>query len=398
MAKKKSYRADNTYLISIDTKDNPKLGAKLLSNGQESLYLEYYYGYDRESKKVYRKRVKLGMYLYADERTIEERTHNKLTLQRAKQVRYEREQQLLEDREGYRVKQTQKADFLDFFQSYIDSHSKDVRLIALSFARFKDFLNDTPEYRKFAVELKPEYVTKEMMAAFAEYLQERGTQDGASTYFARFKKVVKYAVEHDVLRKNPCTGIVIKADTRTLAKDVLSDDEIRQLINTHYDKESDVLRRAFIFSLFTGIRWCDVKDLTFANVDFGNRQLKFEQNKTKGHSCASMVTIPLDDFHLSLIKTPQNPQISNERIFPLPSFQSCNKSLDRWVKRANIDKHITWHCARHTFGTRCYKSTKDIVVTASLLGHSSLNHTQKYVRADDTKKQEAINQLTKITL
>ena len=45
MALKKEVRGDNTYLISQDTTDNPKLGAKILSDGRESLFLDYYFGY-----------------------------------------------------------------------------------------------------------------------------------------------------------------------------------------------------------------------------------------------------------------------------------------------------------------------------------------------------------------
>ena len=47
MALKKEYRKDNTYMISTDTGDNPKLGAKVLSDGKESLFLDYYFGYTK---------------------------------------------------------------------------------------------------------------------------------------------------------------------------------------------------------------------------------------------------------------------------------------------------------------------------------------------------------------
>ena len=47
MAQKKDYRSDNTYMISTDTGDNPKLGAKVLSDGRESLFLDYYLGYTK---------------------------------------------------------------------------------------------------------------------------------------------------------------------------------------------------------------------------------------------------------------------------------------------------------------------------------------------------------------
>ena len=48
MALKKDIRSDNTYIISQDTTDNPKLGAKILSDGRESLFLDYYFGYRME--------------------------------------------------------------------------------------------------------------------------------------------------------------------------------------------------------------------------------------------------------------------------------------------------------------------------------------------------------------
>ena len=73
---------------------------------------------------------------------------------------------------------------------------------------------------------------------------------------------------------------------------MLSLSEIEQLINTHYRYENPQVRNAFIFCLYTGLRFCDVKDLrfcdvkdlTYGNVDYQNKILKFEQNKTKGHS------------------------------------------------------------------------------------------------------------------
>ena len=36
MAQKKEVRSDNTYLITEESTANPKLGAKILSNGTES--------------------------------------------------------------------------------------------------------------------------------------------------------------------------------------------------------------------------------------------------------------------------------------------------------------------------------------------------------------------------
>ena len=424
MAKKKEIRSDKTYIISQDTTDNPKLGAKILSDGRESLFLDYYFGYKmvysdrlgREVAKKDRKREYLSLYLWQAPRTPLERTQNKETLELAKNIRHEKGQQLLEDTEGYRLKKSDDINFLDWMWSYYEAYTKaDKRHIKRAHDCFIDFLIDpnfeyTPQpdwtdqqkakakkeldKKRQRISIRPQQITKEKIIEFTEYLQHRFKGEGAHTLYARFKKVIKAAVESDVMRKNPCTGVLIKIDNGSLKKDVLSIDEIQALISTHYPGESVNIRRAFIFCLYCGLRWCDVKDLTYSNVDYSNKLLKFEQAKTKGHSSASSVVIPLNDGLLNLIGDPTEGKDS--LIFPLPSHTMCLKALSHWVKRANIDKHITWHCARHSFAVNILNNGANIKTVASLLGHSGLRHTEKYTRAVDSLKQEAINSLPEL--
>ena len=405
MALKKNYRADNTYMISTDSTDNPKLGAKVLSDGRESLFLDFNFGYTMEVSKTTgkeyakkdRQREYLKLYLWQAPRTPQERQQNKETLEVAKKIRFERGQQLLESAEGYRLKKEKDINFLDWMEAYYNSYSKgDKRHIKRARTCFIDFLASTPEYSKYVKRIKPEQITKPMIVTFTEYLQHRFVGEGAHTLFARFKKIIKAAVEADVMRKNPCNGVIIKIDNGTLKKDVLSVEEIQKMISTHYTGENPDIRRAFIFSCYCGLRWCDVKDLTFANVDYSNRLLKFEQAKTKGHSSASSVVIPLNDGLLKLIGEPTEGKDS--LIFPLPSHTMCLKALRHWVKRAEIDKHITWHCGRHSFAVNILNNGANIKTVASLLGHSGLKHTEKYTRAVDSLKQEAINSLPELII
>lgn len=402
-------------------KDNPRLEQRETTDGQISLYLEYYLGRQEEivldewgepvlyesgimaGKPKYkvkhnRRKEKLNLYLVANPRTPIERQQNREVLQLAKRIRQEREQELLEDREGYRLKSMQKKiNFLDYFQNYIDNYTKkDLSMLKGVFQRFKDFLKDTPEYNRFANDLKPENINKDMIVTFTEYLQSRGKGEGAKSYYARFKKVINYAVEHDIITKNPCTGVSIKIDGNTLRKEVLSMEEIKQLISTKSPKQNQEVRRAFIFCLYCGLRFCDIKDLTFANVDYSNKLLKFEQSKTKGHSANSGVIIPLNESLLQLIGEPKQGENKNSLIFNLPTYEMCWKSLQRWVENAGINKHISWHCARHSFAVNILNNGANIKTVAELLGHSGLQCTEKYVRAVDKLKEEAINSLPNI--
>lgn len=313
----------------------------------------------------------------------------------ATKIRAEREQEFKESMLGYRLKKDRNINFLNYYQAYIDSYTKkDLRMIKIALNCFKDFLKE--QYPLYEFGIKLDLITKDMMEHFVEYLQSRSVGEGAKSIYQRFKKVVRYAIDHEVMLKDSCKDVVCKVDDQILRKDVLSMDEIQSLIQCHSDNENPNVRRAFILCLYCGLRFCDVKDLTYKNIDYTNRLLKFEQNKTKGHSAYSGVVIPLNGGLLSLIG--EAPNDLNTSIFNLPSYESCCKSVKRWVKRAGINKHISWHCARHSFAVNILNNGANIKTVASLLGHSGLKHTEKYTRAVDKLKTEAINSLPELKL
>ena len=431
MAIRKNYRADNTYIISTDTTDNPKLGAKVLNDGRESLFLDYYFGYTKvyndktgkETVKKDRKREYLSLYLWQAPRTQLERQQNKEMLEMAKKIRFEREQELKEDKLGYRLKKEEvEINYLDFMADYHASYTKkDANQIRRARTVFIDFLIDPKgklipekikgsmtkeetirksnakkeaerERKAHGLVVRPQQLTKDLMKSFTEYLINRFTGEGAHTVYGRFKKMILAALDKDIIAKNPCRGVSIKKDNGQLKKEILSQEEVVLLANTHYEKENPDIHRAFIFCLYCGLRWCDVKDLTYANVDYSNKLLKFEQSKTKAHSAASGVVIPLNDGLLHLIGQPKDGN-RNQIIFPLPSHTMCLKALRHWVARAGIQKHITWHCARHSCGTNLLSNGANIKTVASILGHSGLAHTEKYTRAVDSLKQAAIDSM-----
>ena len=87
-------------------------------------------------------------------------------------------------------------------------------------------------------------------------------------------------------------------------------------------------------------------------------------------------------------------------VFTLPSHTMCLKALRRWTKRAGIDKHITWHCARHSFGTNMAATAAQkgfsVRVVQEMMGHSSLRYTERYTRVVDEQKKKAMAELSKL--
>ena len=133
-------------------KENPKLCKRALSDGRISLHLSYYLGYqkspklDNDGNQVFkdgkplftitheRRKRELKLYLLQKPKTPEEREANRETLLLAQRIRGEEEQALLNDTMGYRLDTFKSANFLAFFEAYINDYTKaDIRNVRSAF-------------------------------------------------------------------------------------------------------------------------------------------------------------------------------------------------------------------------------------------------------------------------
>ena len=212
MAQKKEVRSDNTYLITEESTANPKLGAKILANGTESLFLDFYYGaskvYDPDKDKMIikksRKREYLKLYLWRAPRTPQERNDNKETLELAKKIRDEREQETKEIIDGYRIRVDDK-NLLTYWDSFIENEDvADKRLMKAALNNFRRFLKE--EYPMFADRIEPKQLRPDMMQRFVDFLVDNHKGQGVMTYYKRFKRLINYAISRGIIKNNPCKG------------------------------------------------------------------------------------------------------------------------------------------------------------------------------------------------
>lgn len=60
-----------------------------------------------------------------------------------------------------------------------------------------------------------------------------------------------------------------------------------------------------------------------------------------------------------------------------PKYGNWNKTLLKdWMTDAGIKKHITFHCARHTYATLQLTLGTDIYTVSKLLGHKIYQYTK----------------------
>lgn len=370
-----------------------------ISGGRASLVLDIYCGSRAEinpstgetSKKQIRERRTLDWYVFLNPRNKKERQHNKEAWALGEEMRKQEEYRLASSVVLEKSDISDETDFYQYYEDYVECYfGKDKRHYPRALARFKEYLSTIRKYKHFTKRLDFASITRQMVEGYAAYLQTKFRGEGPHTIFSKFKRVLKHAVLDGKIARNPCEGVTISCDQGQIVKDTLTQEEIQLLIATHYNKENDIIRRAFLFCLFTGIRNCDVRALTYDNLSADN-VLQFDQRKTAGHSSASIVTIPMQPFHMSLI----GPIPSNRKqlFFQLPSDTTCNKHLKKWMEAAGIEKHITWHCARHSFGTNLCENDVNPMTIMRLMGHSSLKYTNRYVRVRDKAKVDALEAL-----
>lgn len=391
MKKQVKYRSDGTRTIVGGRGVNPKLGSKLLADGMEALYLEYYMGYERTDDgrvKVERRREYLkGMRLNATPTTAIEREVNRQVLDEAKIIRDKAAVKNGETsreaiRERLAARDVKAADYLN---DYMKTRTTRQRIVKAAITSLMHYL---AEKKQEGIKLGS--LTTRMIEEWVDDMKNVYNGTTPHDYMQIIRQALARAVDDGILRRNVTDGVKTRTDTTTIRKEILTLDEVEKLAATHYPHENDIIRRAFLFTCLTGVRLVDVRALTYSCIDEAARTLRFEQRKTAGHSRHAGVMIPLNATTMTLIGTIGEP---TARIFPLPVWDTCAEHLARWMAAAGIHKHITWHCGRHSFAVNVLARGADIQTAASLLGHSSVMMTTRYLHVVDALKKKATDSL-----
>ncbi|WP_439882153.1 tyrosine-type recombinase/integrase [Pontibacter sp. MBLB2868] len=362
-----------------------KLRARLLPAGGESLYLDY-----NENGK--RKYDFLGLHLMASPKTSKDRLQNKDNKLLAERIRSERELQLSKNSMIVKASVQRRADFIAYLDEFTDTYpKKDKRVIVAMAGKFKKFVGE-PDQLRFSE------VTVRLCGRFRDHLEQQYKGETPYNYFKKLKKVLKQAVKEGLIPVNPAEEIENRK-TEGIKKEVLTVEEIQTMAD--HECYLPEVKRAFLFSCVTGLRFCDVEALEWSSI--AGTVMRVKQQKTNKD-----VVVNLNSTAIKLLGERPKPVVKEkkgkvsipkpvvQKVFTLPSSNTCGKHLQNWADKAEIGKKVTWHCARHSFGTNLLISGADIRSVSGLLGHSSLVETQKYVRLVESLKERAVENLPEI--
>lgn len=358
-------------------KEIVRLREKPLKDGQKSLYLDIYVNGVRSYEF-------LKLYLQPETSKVA-KDKNKQTLLLADAIKAKR---IVEIQTGeFKALRDNRIRLLDLIRSRVERKNmctdkyllhvlegylknKDIELSKITpkwVENFFDYLKKSPEGLFKKVRMK---------ASSARVLGER-----LSTAF-------NDAAKSGLMQNNPC-AYVEKIKTEEAKRAFLTQDELTRLASTPREGIKPTAN-AFLFSCLTGLRYSDVKKLTWGEVSQDLKRITFVQKKTSG----------LEYLDLS----PQASQMLKERkrvgdlvFYDLPNcLSSVNIGLKRWAKAAGINKNISFHTARHTFATMLLTLDVDLYTVSKLLGHKDIKTTQIYAKIIDKKKQDAVNKIPQL--
>lgn len=351
--------------------DGVTIRGRKMRNGASSLYLDIYW-------RGRRRRERLGLFLVA-ELTPADRRHNKEVMEVAEHVREMRVADLRAGTYNFYPEQSGDVDFVQFCRSHIEQRSITVQ------QNLRSTLKWVVSFGGESIKVCD--ITRDWVEEWLRFLSEELSQNTVILYFQRLRELLDYAVRGRLIVTNPAKEVKTpsKEDSH---REYLTLEELRRLTARPCVQN---VSRPFIFSCLTGLRFSDIRKLTWGEVTTNNRggvRLVFRQKKTGG--------LEYLDVNAQAAELMGERGDGVDKIFDIPSIATVNKRIAEWVKSAGIEKHITFHCGRHTFATLQLSLDTDIYTLSKLLGHRSVKITQVYAKVLDRKKQEAVEKIPDI--
>ncbi|CDE57456.1 tyrosine type site-specific recombinase [Prevotella sp. CAG:873] len=359
-------------------------------NGTVALYLDTCHDGKRTNEY-------LKLYL-VPEKTREDKQKNKETMQLAEAIRAKKVVEIQSKDFGFDVSPQNDAKFFDVMRKIIDR--KDGTTKTSWQNCLAHVLKFEPDEQITFSEITPQWVR-----GFRDYLDTKAMQWAIDTrkrdveprplalgtkalMFQKFCSVFNIAMRDGIIMYNPTAGVERFKEPES-EREFLTIDEVKKLRKTPPPNRD--LAQAFFFSCLTGLRWSDIVKLKWSEVQEtqSGTRIVFTQKKTGG-----LEYLDLNSQAASMLGTRGKP---DDYVFPkLGPIQAARISIAAWVKSAGIDKHITFHCARHTFAVMMLDLGVDLYTVSKLLGHKSIETTQVYAKILDKNKKAAVERIPNI--
>lgn len=274
-----------------------------------------------------------------------------------------------------------KTDFFAFVDKEILLEQKIIEKKPGTLKKYRDQCN---KLKKYKPKLEFNDINETFLANLEVYMRETlGNAKGGSSNTLKFiRNFSNRAIEKGLTDNNPFKNYKIKEPKNDEIKHL----EIEELqkIKVYFEtldfnhKHFRTLK-SFLFGCYTSCRYGDCEKFKLA--DIVNDCVIVQQEKTN-----KRVFVPLMPQTRALLNYDLDINLPN---LNTPCNQTCNRALKEVAKICKINKRITFHNSRHTFGYTAVNNGVPQKVVQEVMGHSSSKQTDHYAKLNnDTKKLE----------
>ena len=256
--------------------------------------------------------------------------------------------------------------------------------------------NSVPEYLLQAGEVERERlrVRSKEINSTSTYRQSKTTQLNLRQFIeSRGMKDIAFsdiAVDREILRANPIEDVAYERKETPKLRHI-SRSELKRMMETPLpDPMMELARRTFIFSSLTGLAYADTRALHprhIGTTSEGRRYIRIRRAKTDVEAF-----IPLHPIAGQILEL-YNTTDDDRPVFPLPVRDVLWYEVHGMGVALGMKENLSYHMARHSFGTLTLTAGIPIESIARMMGHTNIDSTQVYAQVTDRKISSDMNRL-----
>ena len=213
------------------------------------------------------------------------------------------------------------------------------------------------------------------------------------------KSFFRFLVRRGYLLHDPAAAVEMPRAESRLPRVILTKDEAKRIIEAVRGKSPRELRdRAILETLYaTGVRASELIALTPYDVDTEERSLRVVLGKGRKGRVVPLTTAAAKaiDAYLAfgrgkLLREKKAPRLFLSDTGLEHRDSTINTMIQGYAKKARVGKRVTCHTFRHSVATHLLKGRADIRHIQVLLGHRSLQSTERYTRVEISDLQEVV--------
>jgi integrase len=265
-------------------------------------------------------------------------------------------------------------------KSFLDFIKKDITSSQSKESTKQNLLSTYTLLSKFKSHIDFKELTPQTVFEFERFLFGSSLQTNTvAKHMKHLKTFVNLAIDKGYLTLNDYPFRRYRIKTLKAKHTFLTPDELEKLESLELSGRKLAYKHsleAFLFCCYTGLRYSDFTHLSDKNIVFIEKQpwIIFTTIKT-GTEVRLPLALLFEGKGWKLLRKHQ--KYLNE-FFNVKANSTVNKELIHIGKLAGIQKHFSFHSARHTNATLLIYKGVNITTVQKLLGHRNVSTTQIY--------------------